>query len=159
MSRRSTTHKFTSHSSDWILALLFVDERKPIKGTLRIMKELFLFRNSGKLPKDTKIGAFYSFIPYDYGPCSFDIYHDLNLLKKKGDIVALKRPDRRYDVYMITDNGAYKAHMFLKRFRPSVLKALFEIKREFNDLSLYELLSYVYEKYPKYTRKSVFMQI
>lgn len=148
--------RFTPHRSDWILALLYVDDRRPIKGTVRIMKELFLFRKSGELHKDARIGEFYSFIPYDYGPCSFDVYHDLDVLKKRGDIVALERPNKNYKVYLLTESGEYRAYSFLKRHHPSVTKALDGVKKEVNDLPLYALLSYVYEKHPKYAKKSVF---
>jgi len=148
--------RFTPHRSDWILALLYVHNRKPIKGTVRIMKELFLFKERVKLDKKVKIGEFYTFIPYDYGPCSFQVYHDLDVLKKRGDVVALERPDKHYEVYLLTEGGEYRAYRFLKSHHSSVMKTLDQVKKEVNDLPLYGLLSYVYEKYPKYAKKSVF---
>jgi hypothetical protein len=154
--QRAMLERFSPHRSDWILALLYVDGQKPVRGTVRIMKELFLFRKSTTLDKKAHIGEFYKFVPYDYGPCSFELYDDLDVLRTRGHIVALERPNKRYRVYLITDEGAYRAYRFLKGHHSSVTKALNEVKKEVNDLPLYDLLSYVYEKYPKYAKKTVF---
>ena len=147
---------FSQRKGDWILALLYVNRRKPVRGTLRIMKELFLFKKEAKLDERAKLGQFYRFVPYDYGPCSFEIYDDLNMLRKIGSIIALERPDKHYQTYMLTQSGEYRARLFLKSLHPSVTEGLEEIKRRFNDLPLYSLLSYVYEEYPEYAKKSVF---
>lgn len=70
--------------ADYLLLLLYLNEKEPIKGAVRLTKMMFLFEKqiapvlkekgleSDKLP---------DFFPYNYGPFSKDIYQQLDLFK------------------------------------------------------------------------------
>ena len=70
--------------ADYLLLLLYLNEKEPIKGAVRLTKMMFLFEKqiapilkekgleSDKLPE---------FFAYNYGPFSKDIYQQLDLFK------------------------------------------------------------------------------
>lgn len=72
------------NGADYLLLLLYVDKKKPIKGAVRLMKMMFLYEkeiatilkakglDSEKLP---------AFIAYDYGAFSKDVYEQVELFK------------------------------------------------------------------------------
>lgn len=67
--------------SDYLLLLLYINNKEPIKGSVRLTKMMFLFNeqiapalkskglDSNKLP---------DFIPYNYGPFSKDLYEQVD---------------------------------------------------------------------------------
>lgn len=71
-------------SSDYLLLLLALDDKKPIVGAIRLMKMMFLF-DKEIAPVITKKGAQMDvrpdFIAYDFGPFSKDIYEQIEFFE------------------------------------------------------------------------------
>ncbi|NQU78225.1 hypothetical protein HQ545_00490 [Candidatus Woesearchaeota archaeon] len=143
----------TMRRSDWILALLFSPGQtsrkgEPIEGTIRLMKELFLLKQ--------KISSVsYTFVPYDYGPCSFEVYDDISSLKKTKLIKTIAEPRNEYPIYRLTEEGFKEVKSIYDEFDTETKKALLEIKKDYNQMPLSDLILYVYEKYNSYATKTI----
>lgn len=134
----------------WILMFLFVSGNsrmkynEPVIGKTRLVKELFLLRETQKLKE------IYTFEPDKYGPCSNEIIFDLDILIKEGMIQ--EHPHPYGTQYSLTSKGCEEA----KKFTDDKIKSKIEnIKKNYNDVPLNELLVYVYSSFPKYTIKSL----
>lgn len=66
--------------SDYLLLLLYINDKEPIKGSVRLMKMMFLF-NEQIAPALKKKGLdsekLPDFIAYNYGPFSKDLYEQV----------------------------------------------------------------------------------
>jgi len=97
------------------------------------------------LSRETESGGgdtFYQFIPYRYGPFSFQLYHESEKLIKGG---CLRESDE--NAWSVTNKGMTQADALQDRIKEEVSfitdrYALFPVSR---------LLSYVYERYPWFT--------
>jgi len=126
-----------------ILLLLNTVDKKPM-SPLQIMKSLFLYTQQEK-PE-----SFYEFVPYLYGPCSFDVYADLKLLEGKGFITPYPTY-RGWSFFGITAEG--EKHLISDT---KITKKLDKIKKIILSKSFIELLKYVYSKYPEFATNSIF---
>jgi len=117
---------------------------------IRIMKGVFLFSQDPRVPDKLK----YGFVPYSYGPCSFDVYGDLNHLVASGLIRRISG-DSRWPTYAVTAKGRQSALEALtqeQHLAPKILRA-----RKYVDArSFSTLLRDIYAKFPEYATKSVF---
>lgn len=71
-------------SSDYLLLLLDLDDRKPIVGAIRLMKMMFLFDKEISpiiSQKGAKLDVMPDFVAYDFGPFSKDIYEQIELFQ------------------------------------------------------------------------------
>lgn len=71
-------------SSDYLLLLLDLDDRKPIVGAIRLMKMMFLFDKEISpiiSKKGAKFDVMPEFVAYDFGPFSKDIYEQIELFQ------------------------------------------------------------------------------
>lgn len=72
------------NGADYLLLLLYLDNKKPIKGAVRLMKMMFLFekeivvllKNEGLDPE--KLPEFFA---YDYGAFSKEVYEQIELFR------------------------------------------------------------------------------
>jgi hypothetical protein len=72
------------NGADYLLLLLYVDNKKPIKGAVRLMKMMFLFekeiapilKSKGLNPENLP-----EFFPFDFGAFSKDVYEQVELFK------------------------------------------------------------------------------
>lgn len=139
----------------WLLAIISSPGRSGAENEamdpVRIMKSLFLL---GKEAGD-QLPNFYEFEPYLYGPCSFEIYEDLEVLKGKGLIDEERAPYQRWSYYRLTANGIAEAENVLKEITDPLRAKMMDIKRLVMELSFLSLLKYVYEKYPEYGKHSL----
>lgn len=79
------------NGADFLLLLLFLNEREPIKGSVRLMKMVFIFmqeimpllKNKGTLFSEDTLPEFSA---YNYGPFSRDVYEQIELFKNIGFI-------------------------------------------------------------------------
>lgn len=126
-----------------ILNFLIASGKEPM-SPLQIMKALFLYTQEDK-PKD-----FYEFIPYLYGPCSFDVYSDLELLESGGFITTYPT-HRGWNFFGITSEG--EKHLIRDAI---ITQKLDEIKKLILSKSFIELLKYIYSKYPRFAKNSIF---
>lgn len=132
---------------DILLYFIYLPVRDPnILSPIQIMKGMFLL----KMELDLK--NFYEFKPYLYGPCSFEIYRDLNMLLKDGLIASIPSISGwRY--YRITSLGIEKCEDMSIDNR--IVDKMIEIKNKIMSMSFIELLKYVYNLYPEYAKKSI----
>ena len=145
---------------DLLLLLLLADGNKgtnePIEGKTRLQKQLFL---SQKKLKDHKIDKPYSFRPYYYGPYCKEIYSDIDLLKKDGVIKEEQKVDCYagiVQVFSLTPQGVAEVQNLIKS--PTILEQydiIREIKKEFNSMSVVDLVDYTHEAFKDYATKSV----
>lgn len=72
------------NGADYLLLLLYLDNKKPIKGAVRLMKMMFLFdKEIADLLKSKGLdtGIMPEFIAYDYGAFSKEVYEQVELFK------------------------------------------------------------------------------
>ena len=174
--------------SDYLLLLLYINGKEPIKGSVRLTKMMFLFneqivpvlkRNgleSEKLPE---------FIAYNYGPFSKDLYEQVDLFTGIGfmqvrdlneteemsgvDNIVEKefvdecyeddeetKSENSYREYCITDIGSgFVESELLGKLTSSQLGLLRQYKKKITDMSMKQLVHYVYTRYPQYAEKSL----
>ena len=131
---------------DWLL-LVIGDTIEPIQ----IQKALFKFARETKVAKRET----YSFSPYDWGPCSFEIYSDLGSLRDKGLIEAFPS-GRGWSKYRLTEAGKDGAKKMRSKARGTLADDLARIREWVTSRSFPQLLKDVYEQYPGYATNSLF---
>ena len=133
-----------------LLLYIYLPVKEPnIVSPIQIMKGLFL------ASKELKLNNFYKFEPYLYGPCSFEVYQDINQLLTENLITMIKIFPSYWAYYKITPQGAQKSRKILQTMNRELLEKLKEIKELVVNKSFIELLKYVYEKYPEYSINSI----
>jgi len=116
--------------------LFLISNNKSEISKLRLVKLMFLI--SKRIP-------LYYFIPYKYGPFSFQLYHDLSRLEKDGFVSIDEDTIRlvRQDIPTIDLKTKNIIRMNCEKFYA------------LNDKIL---LDYIYEKYPEYTIFSLYQK-
>ena len=139
---------------EWILLAL---HHKPL-DRVRLMMALFLFwrRNRERLEE------FFSFEPYLYGPCSFEVYRALEFLEREHLIVRLPQPIYEQAPYYLTPRGTqasveFEAH--LQTEMPGLLDKFRSDVEEAAQLGFLSLLRKVYEDAPAYAARSVIRDV
>ena len=141
---------------DWLLVFVCL----PVSGQkararldpIRIMKGMFLFGQKSGLP----VAEVYDFKPYLYGPCSFEIYGDLDSLVASG-LIAEERPwGQSWSLYSPTISGDGKVSWLQRQFFHGTLDTMRSIKEFVVSKSFSDLLREIYKSYPEYATKSLF---
>jgi uncharacterized protein YwgA len=139
-----------NEKTDMILLLLYspgvqgrIDES--IDGRVRLMNGLFLMSKELEFFKES-----YEFVPYLYGPISFDVYSDLAKLIYKGLVVDDKTKEPQAGYYYLTNEGRKKAESLFNSLSPEVQENIKKIKSLTNQKPLTRLLKYIHSKYPQY---------
>lgn len=118
---------------------------------IRIMKGMFLLR----MELGNRLDEFYNFEPYLYGPCSFDIYSDIEKLITQRMIDRVKSDSpHRWDYYRLTQMGDRRANQILQDM-DEIREKIKTIKKLVVNFGFMELLQHVYTKYPDYATLSV----
>lgn len=117
-------------------AMLQILKRRGRTSKIKMMKLLFLMDNEFRP---------YDFIPYHYGPFSFQMYHEMGNLEDN-DIISTSKKD------IWINQGNMNFEIKEDRFLSEVNRCL----EQYGDMSDSELLDYIYDKYPEY---SIFSQI
>ncbi|MCC6019469.1 MAG: hypothetical protein LM601_10590 [Candidatus Verstraetearchaeota archaeon] len=115
---------------------------------IQIMKGLFLIK------QELKLEDFYEFEPYLYGPCSFEVYRDLEFLTEEKLITKIPS-GRGWFYYKITPLGRSRVEEFSKTISEKLVQGILEIKKLIAGKSILELLRYIYSKYPEYAKNSI----
>ena len=166
---------------DVLLALLHArgatgKENEPILGITRLQKLTFLLWKEGHFYKT--VPDLYNFKAYDFGPCMDDLYDDIEFTQSIGLVevdesaeasefdngdesafmqslgLRMPRPTCRRD-YSLTNNGVEAAADLFADLNQSDIEVIESVKRRFNCMPFFDLLRYVYNKYPKFAEKSV----
>lgn len=136
------------------LALLYASNKQEVDGRTRMQKLIFLIQQEF----DTDPPGTYHYIPYDYGPFAKKLYEDLDYLEDRDFIKEKKDSTDEGKVkyrYELTEHGEHQLGNWPDEDLRRVLDMAEEIKTEFNDVNLLDLLDYVYTKYPAYAEESV----
>jgi uncharacterized protein YwgA len=136
---------------DWLLIYLSLPSKEDLIDPIRIMKGLFLF----KMRLKERLGDFYNYVPYLYGPCSFEIYDDLLELRVTGLVDEYARPFSRWSFYRLSKKGQERARILHDAAPSDLLKELQAIKEKVTSLSFLDLLREVYKQYPEYAKSSI----
>lgn len=138
---------------DWLLIYLSLPstEETNLIDPIRIMKGLFLF----KMKLRDRLDDFYNYVPYLYGPCSFEVYNDLLGLRLTGLVDEYVRPFSRWSYYRLSERGQERAKTLLDAAPSDLLEELQTIKAKVTSLSFLNLLKEVYKQYPEYAKESV----
>jgi len=132
---------------DWILLLL---QEKPL-DRIRLMKALFLiWHRSGR-----NIATFYEFVPYMYGPCSFDLYRELNLAEKDQLISQAPHVISQWAPYFLTERGSKIVSNVGKKLDRKLLNLIRSVAVEVASVGFNELLRRVYAEAPDFASQSV----
>ena len=155
-----------------------VDE--PVKGVTRLEKLVYLLDQEGGFHKYI---SDYQFEPYDFGPFSSELWDDIETLKDENLVVTKKVTSRYFieisdaekaieeenefkedivrhskkremEIYSLSEDGKKVAELLFNELTSEEQNVLEKIKKEFNSISLFELIRYVYLKYPKSTTYS-----
>jgi hypothetical protein len=130
-------------------------KENPGLDPVRIMKGLFIFSQEIKkewLPPD----SLYQFVPYNFGPCSFEIYQDLRALTARRYIITHQELGQNWHQYFLTAEGKKFAGTI--KIRKEVEAYLRTIKEFVLGISFATLLQAVYKEYPTYAENSIFKQ-
>jgi len=166
---------------DVVLGILYAPgatghEGEPIRGITRLQKLLFLLWKEGGFHEI--IPNLYNFKAYDFGPCVDDLYDDLDFAEDIGLISVeevpsgneyeggdedafladfgfklVKRSTRRD--FRLTDTGMQAAKELYDNLDEQQRERLNHVKRRYNSMPFFDLLRYVYRKYPAFAKKSV----
>lgn len=123
---------------------------------VRIMKGLFVFAQ--EIPKTDWVDktALYSFVPYLYGPCSFEVYRDLDHLAACGYVRKTRREGCTWDLYASTQEGLSLAQEMRPKINLSAHRYMRAVKEFVTGLTFSELLRAIYHHYPAYAVNSIF---
>jgi hypothetical protein len=166
---------------DVVLALLYApgvtgEIGEPVRGITRLQKLLFLLWKEGSFYED--IPNLYNFKAYDFGPCMDDVYDDLDFAEDIGLLAVEEVPSgneyegadeeaflndfgfrwvkqsTRRD-FSLTTTGQEDGKEIYNALDEERRERLNRIKRRFNSMPFFDLLRYVYRKYPAFAKKSV----
>jgi Fe2+ or Zn2+ uptake regulation protein len=123
---------------------------------VQMQKALFLFgENAGKNLDE----AFYSFVPYHYGPFDPAVYRDIDFLVSLGFVQ--RSNDRNGRDFEITPRGRLEAQTLMHddtttRNKPQVLDYLKTLTGWVKSLSFEDLIRSIYQAYPHFKTRSIF---
>ncbi len=135
---------------DWLM-LLFDGAQRTL-DRVRIQKSMFLFAQRSKAPGTEK----YDFVPYHYGPFSFDIYPDLDRLVEQGLLRREFEATSSSPRYSLTGAGLRVVESLRRSAPPERLRLLHSLRDWVTKRSFSALLNDVYRLYPRYAVNSVF---
>lgn len=135
------------------LALLYTDRSREIDGATKFQKLVFLAQ------EETNLGSPFEYESEKYGPFSAELAATLSELERRGLIekdVRTNRSGKDKHHFRLTDEG----QSVVRRLKDEsdafddVLDAAHELKQDYNNMSLDQILKYVYSNYPGYTGES-----
>jgi len=138
---------------EWVLAFLYADPTREtsipkVRGKLLLFKQFFVFVK--EIERDLDRVA--NFIPYDYGPYSFELQNALDNLVIRQDI-SLTRSGDRID-FSLTENGMKTASKIFSTIPDLKKEKMEKLRQDANNLGYNGVLRYVYARYPEFTTLS-----
>lgn len=143
------------------LALMYAGDGEPIEGRTRLQKLVFLMQKRlEETGEDPLQSDYYEFIPYDYGPFSKELYDDLDETMARNMVEDheedLGEDKVKYDYEIQDDGERWVRDQLSKEEAHRILELAEEIKDEYGDVSLSDLIDEVYSRYPKYAENSIY---
>jgi len=131
---------------DWLLIALG-DRMEPIQ----VQKTLFKFAQEANAP----LAEIYQFEPYNWGPCSFDIYDDLAALRAEG-FVEFVPAGSGWNAYRTTAAGQERVKELRSKAPAPQLAEIDRVREYVVSRGFRQLLRDVYKDYPQYAERSLF---
>ncbi|MFC1937858.1 hypothetical protein ACFLWY_04820 [Chloroflexota bacterium] len=131
---------------EWLL-LAIHDTMEPIQ----IQKTLFKFSMESGAPER----ELYSFVPYNWGPLSLEIYNDLAALREQGSI-EFTPSGRGWNVYHLTTSGKEQENNLREKANTDLLAKLDKMRSYVVSRNFETLLEDIYSDYPDYAAMSLF---
>jgi uncharacterized protein YwgA len=139
------------------LALLKANNGHEIEGRTRLQKMIFLIQQEAD-EEGLQLPGKYQYVPYDYGPFARGVYDDLDRLKAKNVIqeeqTEMADGTIKYN-YTLGSEAKKRLDEVPEEAQERVTEKAQEIKSEFNDMPLPDLIDYVYSRYPDFAQNSV----
>ena len=133
--------------SNWILFVLSrADELKSTINKVKLQKILFLMKEELGLD----IPA--NFKQFKYSPYSIDIDKALKELEKRGDIEINVVTNKKDDIYTEEEINAFK------KYKIDLPEEDLGYLDKLIFMSTTELLTYVYIKFPQYTKRAIYLK-
>lgn len=148
------------------LAFLLFYYANDVEGITKLQKLLFLLEEETEFT-DIYEDISFEFEPYKYGPFSERVYDALEFLIAIGAVEAVEG-DGDFDAirdsadqgpyagkrFILTEKGVKISHELNEVLEEETKQEMEAVVAEYNDLSLDDLLEYVYNQYNKYTKES-----
>jgi uncharacterized protein YwgA len=128
-----------------ILVLLYLKEKSPIFGKLRLQKMIFLISQDFEKLRDEL-----DFEPHRYGMYDQTIDDMVEGLELDGFVTV----DENNNKITLTQKGIEKAKEILKEFSEKEIETIEEVKELFEDLTEDEILALLYFKFPEFAKYS-----
>ena len=143
------------------LALMYAGDGEPIEGRTRLQKLVFLMQKRlEEAGEDPLQSDDYEFIPYDYGPFSKELYDDLDEIMARNMVEGreenLDEDKVKYNYKIQEDGEQWVSDQLSKKEAQRILELAEEIKNEYGDVYLSDLIDEVYSRYPKYAENSIY---
>jgi hypothetical protein len=120
---------------------------------VQIQKLLFLLDK--KLPSYLD-GPHFSFVPYDYGPFSIEIYQLMDEFDSSGEVNILPSVTAGIKKFRLTSAGQQAGEKLLENLDPKISEYMGKLSEFVRSLSFAELVSTIYNEYPEMKKNSVF---
>jgi len=133
--------------------ILLAATNKPIRGAISFMKEAFLLFKE-KLKEYDVPAISPQFIPYHYGPYSFDLVDAWRILEEEGYIKIEGTKASNKESFILTPKGRKVAEKILHQLPDALRKELPSWRRGLDELGNDGILKDVYIKYTDYTDRS-----
>jgi uncharacterized protein YwgA len=124
---------------------------EPIKGKTRMQKLMFLTLQDRAVKPEVKEEMKY--FAHKAGPFSPDLWDNLEFLrlaKVVDDYGYLEERDENLQEFKLSEKGMRLVEQLRKEVDPKLLTFLQQLKTEYNNMPLRELLKYVYARFPEY---------
>lgn len=121
--------------------LRLIDHAGGQMSRMRLVKSAFLLARTGNC---SELRAFYQFVPYDQGPFSFTLYHELGTLIRNGYLVAASG----HVIQLATDVPIPSIDRGLER-------EIALLEKHYGELSTTALVDLVYGHYPEFTVNAI----
>ena len=131
---------------EWLLIAL-----NPRMAPIQAQKSLFKFAMESGAPAR----ECYQFIPYNWGPCSFEIYDDLGQLRADG-LIEFEPAGPGWNSYHVTESGSGIVDELRRRAEPKLLTKMDDIRQWVAVRTFDRLLRDVYSQYPEFAERSLF---
>ena len=130
------------NKKDWLLVAIEDGTLEPVQ----VQKLMFLFREKTGVSNEEA----YEFVPYDWGPCSFEIYDDLDNLIAL-DKIARSQSPRGISRYSLTDDGRKTMEKVRGDADSALVDKLLKLRSWVTSRQFRTLLLDVYKEFPQYS--------
>lgn len=149
----SLTPSAVPEPSDYVLSILGAAPDRPVKGTLMLVKLMFLVSKE----IDTRAAPEFNFFAFDYGPFSKVLMETVDrLVEQKAVVAGASTTDLGSErrEYRLTEAGRALAVTSLDLLGPEIAGRLQKLRKGADQLGYNGILRLVYTRYPEFASAS-----